>query len=83
MRFPPAFLPSSDRRFGSFHFNSAFLRFVEQHWPSFAQDVIAGAAPGPPALSKGAYSHFFDLWREAHPDIPILREAKAEFAKLQ
>jgi hypothetical protein len=23
------------------------------------------------------------LWRDADPDIPILREAKAEYAKLQ
>jgi hypothetical protein len=30
-----------------------------------------------------AYRDFFTLWKEAHPDIPILKEAKAEYAKLQ
>jgi hypothetical protein len=26
---------------------------------------------------------FFALWKDADPDIPILKEAKAEYAKLQ
>jgi hypothetical protein len=26
---------------------------------------------------------FFALWRDADPDIPILKQAKAEYAKLQ
>src|SRR5271163_539314 len=29
-----------------------------------------------------AYSDFLTLWKEADPDIPILKEAKAEYAKL-
>jgi hypothetical protein len=29
------------------------------------------------------YQDFFTLWKDADPDIPILREAKAEYAKLQ
>jgi eukaryotic-like serine/threonine-protein kinase len=32
---------------------------------------------------KAAYLHFFALWKDADPDIPILKEAKAEYAKLQ
>jgi eukaryotic-like serine/threonine-protein kinase len=30
-----------------------------------------------------AYKDFRTLWKDADPDIPILREAKAEYAKLQ
>jgi tetratricopeptide (TPR) repeat protein len=30
-----------------------------------------------------AYKEFFALWKDADPDVPILREAKAEYAKLQ
>jgi hypothetical protein len=33
--------------------------------------------------SKTAYRDFFTLWKDADPDIPILKEAKAEYAKLQ
>jgi hypothetical protein len=30
-----------------------------------------------------AYKEFLTLWKDADPNIPILREAKAEYAKLQ
>jgi hypothetical protein len=30
-----------------------------------------------------AYQGTFALWKDADPDIPILRKAKAEYAKLQ
>jgi tetratricopeptide (TPR) repeat protein len=33
--------------------------------------------------SRQAYQDFFALWKDADPDIPILKEAKAEYAKLQ
>jgi Flp pilus assembly protein TadD len=32
--------------------------------------------------SRTAYQDFLGLWRNADPDIPILKEAKAEYAKL-
>jgi hypothetical protein len=35
------------------------------------------------AKAKTAYQDFLTLWKEADPDIPILKEAKAEYAKLQ
>ncbi len=38
---------------------------------------------GEGAKSKAAYQDFLSLWRDADPDIPILRQAKAEYAKLQ
>jgi serine/threonine protein kinase/Tfp pilus assembly protein PilF len=30
-----------------------------------------------------AYKDFLDLWKDADPDIPLLKEAKAEYAKLK
>jgi len=33
--------------------------------------------------SRQAYQDFFAFWKDADPDIPILKEAKAEYAKLQ
>ena len=33
--------------------------------------------------SRQAYLDFLTLWEDADPDIPILNEAKAEYAKLQ
>ena len=30
-----------------------------------------------------AYNEFLTLWKDADPDIPILQQAKAEYAKLQ
>jgi hypothetical protein len=29
------------------------------------------------------YQDFFAYWKDADPDIPILKQAKAEYAKLQ
>ncbi len=30
-----------------------------------------------------AYQNFFAAWKDADPDVPLLHEAKAEYAKLQ
>jgi len=38
---------------------------------------------GDAAKAKTAYQDFLTLWKDADPDIPILKEAKAEYAKLQ
>jgi serine/threonine protein kinase len=35
------------------------------------------------AKAKAAYQDFLTLWKDADPDIPILKQAKAEYAKLQ
>jgi eukaryotic-like serine/threonine-protein kinase len=35
------------------------------------------------AKAKSAYQDFFSLWKDADPDIPILKAAKAEYAKVQ
>ncbi len=35
------------------------------------------------AKARAAYLDFFALWRNADPDIPVLKESKAEYEKLQ
>jgi len=57
-------------------------------------NVAAGSSPAPTALKGGAnadavakartaYQDFLALWKDADPDLPTLKEAKAEYAKLQ
>lgn len=43
----------------------------------------AYALQGDKAKAKTAYQDFFAAWKDADPDVPILKEAKAEYAKLQ
>jgi len=43
----------------------------------------AYAITGDTAKSKAAYQDFLTFWKDADPDIPILKEAKAEYAKQQ
>jgi tetratricopeptide (TPR) repeat protein len=38
---------------------------------------------GDQAKARSAYQEFLALWKDADPDIPIYRQAKAEFAKLK
>jgi tetratricopeptide (TPR) repeat protein len=42
----------------------------------------AYAMQGDSAKAKGAYQDFLALWKDADLDIPILKQAKAEYAKL-
>ncbi|HEY6388259.1 MAG TPA: protein kinase [Candidatus Acidoferrum sp.] len=43
----------------------------------------AYATQGDTAKAKAAYQGFLTLWKDADPDIPILKQAKAEYAKLK
>ena len=43
----------------------------------------AFALAGDPVKSRTAYEHFLTLWNEADLNVPILAQAKAEFARLQ
>jgi eukaryotic-like serine/threonine-protein kinase len=43
----------------------------------------AYALQGDTAKARAAYQDFLTLWKDADPDIPILKQAKAEYAKLQ
>ena len=38
---------------------------------------------GDPAKARAAYHDFLTLWKDADPDIPIFKQAKAEYARLQ
>ena len=60
---------------------------VVQNEPIGALAVLelgrAYAMEGDGAKAKAAYDLFLNLWKDADPDIPILKQAKAEYAKLQ
>ena len=69
-----------------------FQKFVDHRgvvvnfpWGALARLGMARAYPmqGSPAKARAAYLDFFILWKDADSDIPILRQAKAEYAKLQ
>jgi tetratricopeptide (TPR) repeat protein/predicted Ser/Thr protein kinase len=43
----------------------------------------ASALAGDTAKAKKAFQDFFELWKDADPDLPILQQAKAEYAELR
>jgi eukaryotic-like serine/threonine-protein kinase len=69
-----------------------FQKFIDHRglvgyfpWGALARLGLARAytLQGDTAKARGAYREFLILWNDADPDIPILKEAKAEYAKLQ
>ena len=61
---------------------------VHPYWGQFYSLSYLGMArgsalAGDTAKAKKAFQDFFELWKDADPDIPILQQAKAEYAKLQ
>jgi len=48
-----------------------------------AQSLQGDGADAARAKSRAAYNDFLSLWKDADPDIPVLKLAKAEYAKLQ
>ena len=38
---------------------------------------------GDTAKAKTAYQEFLTIWKDADPDVPVLKQAKAEYARLQ
>ena len=60
---------------------------VEATNPMFALAHLslgrAYALQGDKAKARTAYQDFFTKWKDADPDVPILKESKAEYAKLQ
>ena len=54
-------------------------------WGALARLGLARAyaMQGSTAKAEAAYLDFFALWKDADPDIPILKQAKAEYAKLK
>jgi DNA-binding winged helix-turn-helix (wHTH) protein/tetratricopeptide (TPR) repeat protein len=60
------------------------LVIVDIYWPlSHLGLARAYAQTGDREQSLGKYREFLTLWKNADPDLRILREAKAEYAKLQ
>jgi hypothetical protein len=47
-----------------------------------AKDSQGADADAARFRALAAYKGFFALWKDADPDIPVLRQAKAEYAKL-
>jgi hypothetical protein len=43
----------------------------------------AYARSGDAAKARAAYLDFLQLWHDADPDLPIFKQAKIEYAKLQ
>jgi len=65
-----------------------FTSLLPQFGSHFAALALLGLArayalQGDTAKSRAAYQNFFAFWKDADPDIPILKEAKAEYATLQ
>ena len=69
-----------------------FQKFIDHRglvgnfpWGALARLSLARAyaMQGDTAKARAAYRDFLTLWKDADPDIPILKEAKAEYAKLQ
>ena len=62
-------------------------RGLNQTSPIYAASYVglghAYALSRDTAKAKLAYQDFLTLWKDADPDIPILKQAKAEYAKLQ
>jgi hypothetical protein len=67
---------------------SAAVPVVRNHDSTTGETPLnRGRLPVPPpdalAKARAAYQDFLTLWKDADPDIPILKEAKGEYAKLQ
>ena len=69
-----------------------FQKFIDHRgvvvnfpWGALARLELARAyaLQGDTAKAKSAYQDFLTLWKDADPEIPILKEAKAEYAKLR
>ncbi|MFZ3215040.1 MAG: protein kinase [Candidatus Acidiferrales bacterium] len=69
-----------------------FQKIVE-HWGVVGNQPIGGLAhlglarayalQGDAGKARAAYDDFFALWKGADADVPVLKEAKAEYAKLK
>jgi Tfp pilus assembly protein PilF/tRNA A-37 threonylcarbamoyl transferase component Bud32 len=66
---------------------SRLLKHLVGKQPEKAAESAANsqgvAQPDALAKSRAAYQGFFALWKDADPDIPIYRQAKAEYGRLQ
>ncbi len=58
----------------------AWVSSIRPRTPQLGRAYVVS---GNTANAKAAYQDFLTLWKDADPDVPILKEAKAEYAKLQ
>ena len=68
-----------------------FQKFIDHRglvanfpWGALARLGLARAytMQGDTAKAKAAYQDFLTLWKDADPDVPIYKQAKAEYARL-
>jgi serine/threonine protein kinase/Tfp pilus assembly protein PilF len=83
-----AYLEKKDGNLAASEFRKildARFLFPTNHFVSLAQVQLARAyaMQGDSAKARTAYQDFLANWKDADPDIPILKQAKAEYAKLQ
>ena len=72
---------------------AAEFQFILDHHGAFAFDVVyplarlglarARVLEGDQSGARTAYQDFLAFWKNADPDIPVLKQARAEYAKLQ
>jgi hypothetical protein len=69
-----------------------FQKFIDHRgvvgnfpWGAIARLGLARsyAIQGDTAKATAAYQDFLTLWKDADPDIPILKQAKTEYGELQ
>ncbi len=66
-------------------FNDHRTLVANAEWGALARLGLARAyvLQGDIPRAKAAYQDFLTLWKDADPDIPVLQQAKAEYAKLR
>jgi eukaryotic-like serine/threonine-protein kinase len=73
------------------HAAAEFQKFIDNRglvrnfpWGALARHRLARAyvLQGDRIKARSAYQDFLTLWKDADPDVPILKQAKAEYAKL-
>ena len=62
--------------------------WVHPNWGQYYSLSYLGMArgfvlAGDSAKAKRAFQYFFELWKDAEPDLPVLKRAKEEYAKLK
>jgi predicted Zn-dependent protease len=69
-----------------------FQKFIDHRgvvmnfpWGALARLGLARAyaLQGNTARARAAYQDFLTLWKDADPDVPVLKQAKTEYAKLK
>jgi tetratricopeptide (TPR) repeat protein len=82
-----AYLAAGESRKAAAEFEKIIGYRGWDEWEIFAPLAQLGLArayamQGDREESRNAYDHFFTTWKDADPNIPILRQAKAEYKKL-